>query len=167
MTGHARLSNETLARLPKDVRQPDYDRAGIGTGIVHLGIGAFHRAHQAVYTDSVLAGGETDWGIVGVSLRSADTRDALAPQDGLYTVATRAGSGDAFRVIGSIRTVLVAPEDPAAVLAAMADPTVRIVSLTVTEKGYCYSPASASLDESHADIVHDLANPAAPRSAIG
>lgn len=162
-----RLSEGTLQRLPKQVEQPKYDRTQVRVGIVHLGIGAFHRAHQAVYTDSILAGGENSWGILGVSLRSSDTRDALEPQDGLYTVATRDGGGDSFHVIGSIGKVLVAPEDPQAVLNAMVDPEVRIVSLTVTEKGYCYSPASASLDENHADIVHDLAHPASPRSAIG
>lgn len=83
------------------------------------------------------------------------------------TLLRRDGSGDSFRVIGSIEKVLVAPENPEAVLAAMVDPEIRIVSLTVTEKGYCYSPASASLDERHEDIVHDLADPATPRSAIG
>lgn len=167
MTEKARLSNATLSSLSKAIERPNYERDQVKTGIVHLGIGAFHRAHQAVYTDSVLASGDISWGILGVSLRSADTRDALAPQDGLYTVATRSGDGDSFRIIGSIGQVLVAPENPQAVLGAMVDPTVRIVSLTVTEKGYCYSPASAALDEAHADIIHDLANPAAPRSAIG
>lgn len=167
MTEQARLSNATLSHLSKDVEQPFYDRSQTKIGIVHLGIGAFHRAHQAVYTDSVLASGDNCWGILGVSLRSGDTRNALEPQDGLYTVAARDGGGDRFRVIGSIKDVLVAPEDPAAVLVAMISPGVRIVSLTVTEKGYCTSPASASLDESHADIVHDLANPSVPRSAIG
>ena len=163
---HTRLSDATL-HLATTAKQPGYDRSLVRIGIVHLGIGAFHRAHQAVYTDSVLAGGDNRWGILGVSLRSGETRDALEPQDGLYTVATRDGSGDSFSVIGSVAKVLVAPENPEAVLAAMVDPEVKIVSLTVTEKGYCYSPASASLDESHVDIVHDLVNPAAPRSAIG
>jgi fructuronate reductase len=166
MNEYSRLSDATL-HLATTVKQPGYDRSQVQIGIVHLGIGAFHRAHQAVYTDSVLASGDDRWGILGISLRSGDTRDALEPQDGLYTVATRDGSGDSFRVIGSIAKVLVAPENPEAVLAAMADPEVKIVSLTVTEKGYCYSPATASLDESHADIVHDLANTAAPLSAIG
>jgi len=167
MTETLRLTDSTLHHLAIDMKQPGYDRSQIRIGIVHLGIGAFHRAHQAVYTDSVLASGDNRWGILGVSLRSGDTRDALEPQDGLYTVASRDGSGDSYRVIGSIGEVLVAPENPEAVLTAMADPEVRIVSLTVTEKGYCYSPATASLDESHADIVHDLADPVAPRSAIG
>ncbi|MEP7452714.1 mannitol dehydrogenase family protein [Phyllobacterium sp. SB3] len=167
MTEQARLSNATLSSLPREVTRPEYDRSRAKIGIVHLGIGAFHRAHQAVYTDSVLAGGDNDWGILGVSLRSGDTRDALEPQDGLYTVATRSGNGDSFRVIGSINRLLVAPENTEAVLDAMVDAAAKIVSLTVTEKGYCYSPASASLDESHPDIVHDLANPTAPKSAIG
>ncbi|EJM99981.1 mannitol dehydrogenase family protein [Phyllobacterium sp. YR531] len=167
MTEQPRLSNATVSSLSKAVERPGYDRNQVTTGIVHLGIGAFHRAHQAVYTDSVLASGDTSWSILGVSLRSADTRDALVPQDGLYTVATRSGNGDSFRIIGSISRVLVAPENPQAVLGAMVDPAVRVVSLTVTEKGYCYSPASAALDEEHPDIIHDLANPAAPRSAIG
>lgn len=162
-----RLSEATLQRLPREIGRPAYDRALVKTGIIHLGIGAFHRAHQAVYTDGVLAGGDNRWGIIGVSLRSGDTRDALEPQDGLYTVAIRDGGGDSFRVIGSLGKVLVAPEDPQAVLSAMIDPDVRIVSLTVTEKGYCYSPATVSLDENHPDIAHDLAHPASPRSAPG
>ncbi|TXR50169.1 mannitol dehydrogenase family protein [Phyllobacterium endophyticum] len=166
MNHFARLSEASL-QLATNVNKPGYDRSKVRVGIVHLGIGAFHRAHQAVYTDSALAGGDNRWGILGVSLRSSDTRDALEPQEGLYTVASRDGGGDSFRVIGSIVKVLVAPENPEAVLAALADPDVAIVSLTVTEKGYCYSPATASLDETHADIVHDLDNPAAPRSAIG
>jgi fructuronate reductase len=167
MTEKLRLADSTLHHLATSVKQPGYDRSQVRIGIVHLGIGAFHRAHQAVYTDSVLASGDNRWGILGVSLRSGDTREAIEPQDGLYTVASRDGGGDSFRVIGSVSKVLVAPENPESVLAAMADPDVRIVSLTVTEKGYCYSPATASLDESHADIVHDLHDPAAPRSAIG
>jgi fructuronate reductase len=166
-TDQTYLSSVTLPRLASGVATPAYDRSRVETGIVHLGIGAFHRAHQAVYTDSVLASGDLRWGILGASLRSADTRDALQAQDGLYTIAVRDGGGSSYRVIGSIGSVLVAPENPDALLAAMSDPAVRIVSLTITEKGYCYSPASASLDENHPDIAHDLANPATPRSAIG
>lgn len=161
------LSTANLPKLAASVAIPGYDRSRVKTGIVHLGIGAFHRAHQAVYTDSVLSQGDLSWGILGASLRSADTRDALGPQDGLYTVAIRDGSGSSYRIIGSIKDVLVAPDSPEALLVAMSDPAIRIVSLTITEKGYCYAPASASLDESHPDITHDLANPATPRSAIG
>lgn len=162
-----RLSDATLHRLPSTVARPRYDRHGLTTGIVHLGIGAFNRAHQAVYVDAILAGGDNAWGILGVSLRSSETRDALAPQDNLYTLAVRDQSGERLQVVGSITAILVAPEDPEALLAAMVRPDVRIVSLTVTEKGYCYLPATGSLDEAHPDIVHDLANPGSPRSAVG
>ena len=90
----ARLSNQTLARLPASVTPPGYDRASVTPGIVHLGVGAFHRAHQASYVDDCLAGGESGWGIVGASLRSAGTRDALGPQDGLYALAARSSEGE-------------------------------------------------------------------------
>lgn len=162
-----RLSDAALAALPAKVARPGYDRSRVETGIVHLGIGAFHRAHQAVYTDTVLGNGDLRWGIVGASLRSGDTRDALSPQDGLYTVCARDGGGEHMRVIGSITGLLVAPEEPEALLAAMVRPEVRIISLTVTEKGYCHAPATGQLDEAHPDIRHDLANPDRPRSAIG
>ncbi|MBA4788793.1 MAG: mannitol dehydrogenase family protein [Rhizobiales bacterium] len=135
--------------------------------MVHLGVGAFHRVHQAVYADDLLAAGHMDWAICGASLRSPDTSEALDPQDGLYTLCVRSGAGDDLRVIGSLTRTLVAPRDPAALLAAMADPAVRIVSLTVTEKGYCHDPASGELDEAHPDIIADLATPERPRSAPG
>ncbi|WP_182086528.1 mannitol dehydrogenase family protein [Aureimonas sp. ME7] len=161
------LSFRALSALPGSVSRPRYDRAHARIGIVHLGLGAFQRAHQAVYTEEVLAGGDLEWGIAGVSLRSPETRDALVPQDGLYTVAVRSGQGDRLQVIGSVLRSLVAPEDPEAVLALLAARDTRIVSLTVTEKGYCHNPATGELDEAHADIRHDLAHPKAPRSAPG
>lgn len=163
------LTQHTLAALPADASlvRPAYDRAALQPGIVHLGVGAFHRAHQAVYTDAVIAAGDNRWGIVGVSLRSADTRDALAPQDHLYTMAIRDAHGERLQVIGALVDLLVAPENPAAVLAAMVDPRCHIVSLTVTEKGYCHDPASGNLNFTHPDIVHDCADPLHPRSAIG
>ncbi|WP_407061726.1 mannitol dehydrogenase family protein [Aureimonas sp. SK2] len=162
-----RLRSAALATLPHGIPGPRFDRARARVGIVHLGLGAFHRAHQAVATEAVLEAGDLAWGIAGVSLRSPDTRDALAPQDGLYTVAVRSGEGDRFQVVGAILGQLVAPEDPEAVLALMAAPDTRIVSLTVTEKGYCHNPATGELDRAHPDIVHDLAHPHAPRSAPG
>ncbi|MER8768535.1 mannitol dehydrogenase family protein [Mesorhizobium sp. M0960] len=161
-----RLSNSTLKALPASVAVPRYDRGAIAPGIVHLGVGAFHRAHQAAYVDDCLAAGETGWGIVGVSLRSPDTRDALAPQDGLYTLAIRSSVEEELRVVGSILSLLVAPEDPAAVLAALTDPLTRIVTLTITEKAYLRA-AGGGLDNTHPDIVHDLANPQMPRTAHG
>ena len=165
--GDFRLSNANLDRLPGQIRRPGYDRSCVKPGIVHLGIGAFHRAHQAVVIDDLLAGGATDWGIVGASLRNSETRDALAPQDGLYTVAVRSGTGTDHRVVGSVLDVEVARENPARLIARMANPATRIVSLTVTEKGYCHTPQTGDLDEHHPDIVHDLQNPGAPRSVAG
>jgi fructuronate reductase len=161
-----RLSTTTVRLLPASIATPSYDRGRVVPGIVHLGVGAFHRAHQAAYVDDCLAAGETDWGIVGVSLRSADTRDALTPQGGLYTLAIRSSGEEKLRVIGSIGAMLVAPEDPSAVLAALTDPRTRIVTLTITEKAYLRA-AVGGLDDAHPDIVHDLANPDLPKTAHG
>ena len=163
----ARLSLSTLADLPAAVTRPAYDIAAAEIGVVHLGVGAFHRAHQAAYLDAILSRGHKGWASCGASLRSPDTSDALDPQDGLYTLAERSGAGDRLRVIGSLRRLLVAPRDPEALLSAMCDPRVRIVTLTVTEKGYCHDPASGTLDEAHPDIRADLANPQRPVSAPG
>ncbi|TPJ34148.1 mannitol dehydrogenase family protein [Mesorhizobium sp. B2-8-3] len=161
-----RLSNATFAELPAEVLVPRYDRKSVAPGIVHLGVGAFHRAHQAAYVDACLAHGESDWGIIGVSLRSPDTRDALKPQDGLYTLAIRDSAGERLQVVGSLQSLLVAPEDPGAVLAALTDPRTRIVTLTITEKAYLRA-ADGTLDSAHPDIVHDLANPGSPKTAHG
>ncbi|RWC45905.1 MAG: mannitol dehydrogenase family protein [Mesorhizobium sp.] len=165
-TTSRRLSGETMLALPALVAIPSYARNKVVPGIVHLGVGAFHRAHQAAYVDDCLAAGETDWGIVGVSLRSADTRDALTPQDGLYTLAIRSSGAEKLQVIGSIGAMLVAPEDPGAVLAALTDPRTRIVTLTITEKAYLRA-AGGGLDTAHPDIVHDLATPELPKTAHG
>src|SRR3954470_3133702 len=162
-----RLSNASLDQFPAQIRRPAYDRSGVTPGIVHLGIGAFHRAHQAVVIDDLLASGATDWGIIGASLRSPETRDALAPQDCLYTLAVRSGAGTDHRIIGSVLACEVANENPAPLIARLTHPATRIVSLTVTEKGYCHTPQTGDLDENHPDIVHDLNNFDAPRSAPG
>ncbi|AYD66595.1 mannitol dehydrogenase family protein [Achromobacter sp. B7] len=168
-----RLNTESLPRLPADVEKPIYDRSRLTPGIVHLGLGAFHRAHQAVMTDLAMeASGDLSWGILGVSLRRPDTRDALTPQDGLYTLALRDGGFDGqareqLRVVGSVLRVMVAEEDPNAVLERIAYPQTRIVSLTVTEKGYSHEPATGHLRWDDPDILHDLENPHRPRSTIG
>jgi len=162
-----RLGRSNLDRLPPAIRRPAYDRSRVTPGIVHLGLGAFHRAHQAVVIDDCLATGATSWGIIGASLRSPDTRDALAPQDHLYTVAVRAAEGTGHRVVGALLDSVVGREKPAALVERMADPAIRIVSLTVTEKGYCHTPQTGDLDERHPDVVHDLNNLDAPRSAPG
>jgi len=161
-----RLNDDNLTDLPGEVRRPAYHRKDVRTGIVHLGVGAFHRAHQAVYTDDVLAT-DLSWGIVAASLRSPDTYDALQPQDGLYTLSVRSQECEALRVIGSVRRVIVAPRETEDLLDTMADPQTRIVTLTVTEKGYCHDPATGALNESHPDIVHDLAYSMNPKSAPG
>lgn len=165
--GSTRLGHANLDRLPPGIRRPAYDRSRVTPGIVHLGLGAFHRAHQAVFIDDCLAAGAASWGIVGASLRSPDTRDALAPQDHLYTVAVRAAEGTQHRVIGALLGSVVARESPARLIERMADPAIRIVSLTVTEKGYCHTPQTGDLDERHPDVVHDLNSFDAPRSAPG
>jgi fructuronate reductase len=158
-----RLSRTTLPWLPANVRRPAYDPSATRIGIVHMGPGAFHRAHQAVYIDDLLAS-HPDWGICGVSLHSAEVRDALAPQDGLYTLALLGGN-TSLRVIGSHRELLCAPLQQPAVLARLADPAVRLVTLTITEKGYCL--AGDGLDFAHPDIAHDLQHPLTPKSAVG
>ncbi|WP_027037272.1 mannitol dehydrogenase family protein [Mesorhizobium ciceri] len=161
-----RLSSKTVRTLPASIATPSYDRSRVVPGIVHLGVGAFHRAHQAAYVDDCLAAGEADWGITGVSLRSTDTRDALTPQGGLYTLAIRSSGTEKLQVIGSIGAMLVAPEDPGAVLATLTDPRTRIVTLTITEKAYLRA-AGGGLDAGHPDIGHDLANPQMPKTAHG
>ena len=163
-----------LSDLPADVARPAYDRRRLRTGIVHLGAGAFARAHLGLATEIAIEAGGADalaWGIAGVSLRDPATRDALAPQDGLYTLAERDADASGaprstLRVIGAWREFLVAPEDPAAVLARIAHVDTRIVSLTVTEKGYLADPQRRQRFE-HADVANDLANAAAPRTAVG
>lgn len=160
-----RLSAATIKKARNAVL-PAYDRAVVCPGVVHLGLGNFHRAHQAVYIDDCLAD-DPDWGIVGVSLRRPDMHDALAPQDGLYTVAERSAEGTQCRIIGSVLETLFAGTNTAALIARMADPAIRIISLTVTEKGYCHDPASGDLDTDHPAIVADRQNPDAPRSVPG
>lgn len=162
-----RLSDKALAGLPEDVERPGYDRAAVTVGVVHLGIGAFHRAHQAVAFDDASRSGDRRWGVLGVSLRSAGVRDQLAPQDGLYSVTVRDGERDRSRVIGAVRRVLVAPESPSAVVRAMASAEVHIVTLTVTEKGYHLNPASGRLIDTDPDILADIANPGMPHTAPG
>lgn len=158
-----RLSNAAMAKLPARVGRPGYDRAAIQPGVVHFGPGAFHRAHQAAAFDTLLEH-DPRWGITGVSLNSGGVADALNPQDGLYTLALLDAETD-YRVIGSIAHVLTGAEREA-VLAALTSPATRIVSTTVTEKGYCLG-ADGQLDFAHPAIVADLAQPDAPQSVIG
>ena len=166
-----RLSMATLGRMSDEIARPAFRLDRPRGGIVHLGIGAFHRAHQAVYTDDALAAGDEGWGITAVSLRSPAVRDLMRPQDNLYTVVERSGQGAAMRVIGAVEAVYVAPENPAAVLAALASPVTHIVTLTVTEKGYCRQAGTNQLDYAQAaqpgTIYTTLAAGLAQRKAAG
>jgi len=162
-----RLDEAALTGLPDDVVRPGYDRTAARTGVVHLGIGAFHRAHQAVVFADALKSGDLRWGVLGASLRSPGVRDQLNPQDGLYTLVVRDGEREDLRVIGACRSVMVGPEDPAALVAAMADADVHIVTLTVTEKGYRLDPASGELLVEDPDVAADIADIERPRTAPG
>lgn len=134
--------------------------------IVHIGVGAFHRAHQAVYTDEAVAAGDHDWRITGVSLLSSTVRDALAPQDWWYTVTEQANGESRIRAVSTLERVIVAPEDPLAVIEALAAPATHLVTLTVTEKGYHRAADGAALDLAHADIRAELAGQG-PRTIFG
>lgn len=160
------LSLATLGDVPPTVARPAYDVAAVSVGIVHLGLGAFHRAHQAVYTDSVLAR-DPRWGICGVSLKTPHATTALAAQDGLYTALEKSEAGARARVIGAVREALFLGADRDSVIARIADPGVHLLTLTVTEKGYCHDPATGQLNFAHPDVVHDLAHPDSPASAPG
>lgn len=167
MTDAPRLTQAFLSHLPEAVARPAYDRSSITAGIVHLGLGAFCRAHLVVYTDDLLATGARDWGIIGVSLMSPAIRDALKPQDCLYTQLIRDAGVDHLRVIGACCDVMTAVDQLEEVFAAMVRPEIRVVSMTVTEKGYCHDPATGQLNEAHPAIVADLATPGAPKSLPG
>ena len=161
------LSQETLHLLPADIEVPSYDRSMTNHGVVHIGVGAFHRAHQAAYLDDCLSAGEKDWGIVGVSLRSKRTREALKPQDNLYTLGVRNTESESLRVIGSITNILVLEDNPDPIFTYLCHPSTRIVTLTVTEKGYCVNLATGELIRGLPEIEHDLINPHFPRSVPG
>ena len=162
---NARLNHELAQK--NDFKLPSKNQDGIKPTIVHLGIGAFHRAHQAAYTHKVAQQNNDVWNIIGVSLRSASVANQLNPQDGLYTLVEEGANATNMTVISSISKVLVAPESPETVVTNIADENVHIVSLTITEKGYCHDPASGELNLSHPDIQFDLNNLSKPKTAIG
>ena len=159
-----RLSDQTLAQARDEVWAGVYDRAAVSVGVVHLGPGAFHRAHQAPVFDQLLSS-DPRWGICGVSLRSAAVRQALTPQDGLYTLV-ELDFEVRTRIVGAVRELITAHETPGLALERLASRQTRLITLTVTEKGYCLTPAG-DLDLDHPDIAFDLARPDAPRSATG
>jgi mannitol 2-dehydrogenase len=165
------LSNDVLAVLPANVARPKYDRTKVTPGILHFGVGAFHRSHQALTIDRLLAKGlANDWGIIGVGLLANDIkmRDALIPQDCLYTLITKHADGNfEYQVIGSIIDYLFAPDLPAKVIEKICDPEIRIISLTITEGGYSFDRATGEFDPTTAGIASDLKDSTNPVSAFG
>ncbi len=164
-----KLSAAALAQLPQGVARPLYSASDLKPGVLHIGVGNFHRAHQAVYLDDLFnMGASRDWAIVGTGVRAADAamRAALAAQDFLTTVVEQEAHFSRARVTGAMID-FIPPGDSAAILAAMTKPEIRIVSLTVTEGGYYISPATQSFDPTHPDIVADASAFDAPKTAFG
>jgi len=164
------LDPTTLSSLDGAVPTPTYDRSRVRTGIVHIGVGGFHRAHQAMYVDRLLEQGKAEeWGICGVGVLPSDRRmaEVMAAQDGLYTLVVKHPDGTLEpRVVGSIVEYLLAPDDPEAVIEKMASETTRIVTLTVTEGGYNFSPVTGEFDAAAPDVVADLQPGAAPKTTF-
>jgi len=165
------LSQATLDQLPEDVERPTYDRTTVRVGIVHIGVGGFHRAHQAMYVDRLLSTGSGDgWGICGVGILPGDARmaEALDAQDGLYTLVEKHSDNTlTARVIGSIVRYLHAPEDAERVIEQMASPDTRVVSLTITEGGYAIDAVTNQFDASDPTIREELERSASPRTVFG
>ena len=165
------LNRASLAQLPPPVQVPRFDPARVRAGIVHLGLGGFHRAHMARYTHNLmeLHAEALSWGIIGAGLMPADRRmhDSLVPQDNLYTLVERAADAETVTVIGALAGVLFSGDSSAELVQAIGQPDIRIVSLTVTEHGYCLNRATKQLDPQHPLVVKDLADAQRPSSAIG
>ena len=168
MASALRLDSSTVHALPGAVAVPAYDRSDVTPGIAHIGVGNFHRAHQALAIDRMLnAGKAQDWGILGIALLPSDERlaRAMQAQDGLYTLVEKASDGTwDYRVIGSILDVLFAPDDTNAVIEALADPAIRIVSMTITEGGYNFDRLTGEFMFDTTGVAADLVPGAAPSS---
>ena len=165
-----KLSNAALKDLPKGVIRPGYDRASITPGIVHIGLGNFHRAHQSWYLHRLMQQGEAlNWGIVGAGVRAGDEaqRQRLAAQDYLTTLIELDPKGRSAEIVGSMIGFVPVEDGNAALIAQMADPAIRIVALTVTEGGYYIDPVTKAFDANHPDMQHDAAHPDRPRTAFG
>ncbi|MEC8669144.1 MAG: mannitol dehydrogenase family protein, partial [Pseudomonadota bacterium] len=165
-----KLSNATLDQLPDGIARPSYDRSALTPGILHIGLGNFHRAHQAWYLHRLMQAGQAqDWAILGAGVRAYDEaqRVKLAEQDYLTTLIELDPQGTQAEVVGSMIGYVPITDDHAPLIAAMSDPAIRIVSLTVTEGGYYLDPATKKFDPTHADIRHDAGLSNAPRTAFG
>ena len=168
---HIKLNSRSLSELSDRVSVPNYNRENIKSGIVHVGVGGFHRAHQAMYLDQLLEQeSNANWGICGVALLNFDQKiyNTLSDQDGLYTLIVKEFDGTLTkRVIGSIVDYLYAPENPKAVIDKMASPEVKIISLTITEGGYNLNEATGGFNFDSPQIIHDSKNPEAPTTIFG
>ncbi|MCI3945423.1 D-mannonate oxidoreductase/xylulokinase [Pseudomonas syringae] len=166
-----KLNKNNLSQLDADIALPAYAVESTRQGIAHIGVGGFHRAHQAFYTDALMNSGEgLDWSICGVGLRPEDkaVRDALAQQDYLYTLYELGDTPDTeTRVIGSISGMLLAEDGPQALIDKLASPDIRIVSLTITEGGYCIDDSNGQFMAHLPQIQHDLAHPDQPKTVFG
>jgi mannitol 2-dehydrogenase len=165
-----RLNQDAVDHLPESIATPAYDRRAVSAGIVHVGVGGFHRAHEAVYVDRLLTAGESDWAICGVGLLPGDQRmrDVMIAQDCLYTLVERdADGGVTTRVVGSLVDYLYAPDDPQAVITRMAAPQTRIVSLTITEGGYLLRTGDGKFDADDPAVRRDLDSGGPPRTVFG
>jgi mannitol-1-phosphate/altronate dehydrogenase len=162
------LNSATLAHHARRLSVPTYDRRALARGVVHLSVGSFHRAHQAVYFEALARRGLGDgWALTGVGLRRRDMKEVLEAQDGLYTVVARSPAGDEAQVVGIITRYLFAPEERAEVLDALADEGTRLVTLTVTAGGYKVDLSTGTFLEDDPEVLEDLARPSDPRSALG
>lgn len=161
-----RLDETARSHLSREIATPAYDRKQ-SRGVVHFGVGAFHKAHQAAYFDRLMDLGETGWMITGISLRSKNISQQLNPQDGLYCLKENSATAKRVRLVGSIAEVLFGLEEPQCVIERLANPETKLVTLTVTEKGYCLDPSTGEFQFDHPDVIWDVKNPDRPRSAVG
>jgi fructuronate reductase len=161
------LGPSLLAALRGTVKVPGYNRSALLPGMAHIGVGAFHRCHQAEYTDDLLALEPGRWGVIGINIREPRLSSSLGRQSGLYTRLCRENDRVEARIIGSIVKTIDSQDSPDPALEVLASPHIDVVTMTVTEKGYCHAPSTGLLDMDHPDIVHDLAEPQNPRSLPG
>ena len=161
------LRDATLRRLPAAVSVPGYDRSALVPAVVHIGVGGFHRAHQAVYLDDLARSGETGWGLVGVGLHRPQMGEVLGAQDGLYLVVERSAEADRARVVGAMTRYVFAPADPEALLRVLADPRTRLVTLTITGSGYRIDPHTGEFDADDEMVAADLDDPSHPETVFG
>ncbi|MFP5372020.1 MAG: mannitol dehydrogenase family protein, partial [Actinomycetes bacterium] len=164
----ARLSQEALTRYAGRLVLPSYDRSALVPSVVHLSVGGFSRAHQLTYFDEIAQRGlSTQWGVVGIGLRNRSLKEALAPQDHLYTVVERSPDGEQARVVGVMVDYHFAPDDPARVIDVLADPRTRMVTMTITDAGYRLDPHTGAFDPDDDDVRWDLQHPDRPRTVFG